>query len=76
MMKLLTTQEKAMIIGKRLSDLRKSKNLKIKDVAADLCMTPAAISNYENGLRIPRDEAKISLAKYYKVDLESLFYTF
>lgn len=75
-MKILTTKEKAMIIGKRLSELRESKNLKIKDVAAELGMTPAAISNYENGLRVPRDEAKISLAKYYKVDLESIFYTF
>ena len=34
-----------------------------------------AISQYESGARVPRDEIKVRIAKYYGVSVESLFFT-
>lgn len=72
----LTSKEKAQIIGKRLLDLREKKCLERKEVADAIGVTVSAISNYELGIRVPRDEAKYALAKYYGVDLGEIFYCF
>jgi len=34
-----------------------------------------AISSYENGERIPRDEIKIALARYYEATVEQIFFS-
>lgn len=72
----LTTKEKAEIIGKRLLKLRENKNLERKEVADATGLTVSAISNYELGIRVPRDEAKYALAQYYGVDLRATFFCF
>ena len=43
-------------------------------VAEAVGVTVSAISMYENGERIPRDEVKIRLAKYYKRSVQELFF--
>lgn len=60
-------------IGKRLVELRGGRTQ--KEVGDAVGVEAMAISYYERGIRIPRDEVKIKLAKYYGVTVESLFYT-
>jgi transcriptional regulator len=60
-------------IGKRLRSLRGDKT--IADVASDLGITQGALCNYENGIRVPRDEIKIKIAKYYNSSVEQIFFT-
>lgn len=64
----MTAQE----IGNRLRALRKGRT--VAQVAEATGLGASAISNYEQGLRVPRDEAKCRLAEYYGVDVGSLFF--
>lgn len=58
--------------GKRLRELRGTKP---QQEVADACgVTKMAISQYESGMRVPRDEIKVRIAKYYGVSVESLFF--
>ena len=59
-------------IGKRLKMLRGDRT--IKKVSDDTGIGASALAMYENGHRIPRDEAKMILADYYDVSLERLFF--
>lgn len=59
-------------IGARLRDLRGDKPQ--SEVAEAVGVTAMAISLYESGERIPRDETKIALAAYFKVTVESIFF--
>lgn len=59
-------------IGKRLRELRGYKPRKV--VAEDLGITERALMSYEIGERIPRDEVKIALSKYYKTPIQKLFF--
>lgn len=49
-------------------------NKTIAKVSEETGLKPAAISNYENGTRIPRDEVKIILAKYYNKTVDEIFF--
>ena len=59
-------------IGAKLKELRGKKS--IRAVAKDLNLAPSTITMYENGDRIPKDDIKISIAKYYGQTVESIFY--
>lgn len=63
----------AIKIGKVLKILRGDRSQ--REVAEAIGITAMALSQYENGIRIPRDEIKVSLAKFYGVTVESIFYT-
>lgn len=60
------------VIGARLRALRGDRT--ITRVSAETGLGQSAISNYENGSRVPRDEAKLILAKYYGASVEAIFY--
>jgi transcriptional regulator with XRE-family HTH domain len=60
------------LIGQRLSELRKDKPR--EDVAAALGVTVSALGMYERGERVPRDEIKVKIAKYYGVSVQDLFF--
>lgn len=60
-------------IGAKLKELRGSRSQ--KEVADAVNVTDMAISFYESGDRIPRDEIKVALADYFGVSVESIFYT-
>lgn len=64
---------KAEIIGKRLKKIRKSKGLTRAKVAEETGITNSALANYENGIRIPRDEAKKALSNYYNISIDIFF---
>ena len=61
-----------MSIGEKLKKLRGGK--KSKDVAKAIGITISALSNYENDYRIPRDETKRKIAKYYEKSVEEIFF--
>lgn len=59
-------------IGKKLIDLRGEKSQ--SEVAEAVGITQAALSMYERGERVPRDNVKIKLANYYGVSVTALFF--
>lgn len=61
------------VVGERLKALRGNRTQ--KEVAEALGVTMMAVSLYESGERMPRDEIKVKLANYYKKSVTSLFYT-
>ena len=60
-------------IGQKLIKLRGTKSR--EQVAVDLGISYSAVVSYELGERIPRDEIKIKIAKYYGVDVGELFFS-
>ena len=62
-------------IAKKLFDLRKSRGETIVEVADAVGVTQSAMSMYECGKRIPRDEVKMALARHYNTSIESIFFS-
>ena len=62
----------AVAIGKRLKELRGSRSQ--LEVADALDISVSALSMYENGERIPRDNVKIRIANYYKKPIHKIFF--
>lgn len=60
-------------IGRKLKELRGEKT--IQEVADYCGVTKAAISNYEQGIRIPKDTTKVKLARCYGTTIEAIFFT-
>lgn len=59
-------------VGNRLRILRGTKT--VKEVSDALKISPSALTMYETGKRMPRDEIKVSLAQFYNTSIESLFF--
>ena len=59
-------------IGERLRMLRGDKSL--REVANALDISVSALSMYENGERVPRDNIKIRIADYYKKTVNKIFF--
>jgi len=60
------------IIAKRLIELRGGRTQ--KEVAESLGISISALCMYEIGQRIPRDEVKIKIAKYYEKSVQDIFF--
>lgn len=60
-------------MAQKLKELRGSRTL--EEVASAVGITAAALSHYEQGIRVPRDSIKIRLAKYYKRSVQHIFFT-
>lgn len=60
-------------ISETLRLLRGDKTL--ETVSKETGLTVSALSNYENGIRIPRDEVKITIANYYNKSVEEIFFS-
>lgn len=59
-------------ISERLIKLRGNRTQ--AEVAEAVGISPSAYSMYETGERIPRDEIKIRIAKFYKRTVNSIFF--
>lgn len=59
-------------IGKRLRHLRGDRTL--QKVSDETGLGVSALTMYELGQRMPRDEAKLALSTYYRVPIDSLFF--
>jgi Predicted transcriptional regulators len=57
----------------RLSSLRRKSGLSQREVAKELMVTPASLSAYEKGTKMPSMEVAIKLAGFYKVSLDYIF---
>lgn len=62
----------ARAVGIRLKKLRGKKTR--RTVSDETGISYSGLGNYECGLRIPTDEHKVALAKYYGVSVQELFY--
>lgn len=60
-------------IGARLSKLRGNRTQ--CEVAEAIGVSRSAICNYETGFRIPKDDVKMRLAKYYRSTVAKIFYS-
>ena len=60
------------IIAQKLRKLRGTRTR--EKVAAALHISVSALAMYENGSRIPRDEIKVALARYYGTTVGELFF--
>lgn len=59
-------------IGQRLLALRGRRSR--VEVARALGISVSALQMYENGNRMPRDDMKVSIAAYYGVTVQQLFF--
>ena len=64
----------AQTIGERLRTLRGTKPQ--KEVGDAIGVTAMAISLYERGERVPNDDVKVALARYFNSTVEAIFFTF
>ena len=62
----------AKVIAQRIVSLRAKKSR--AEVASACGISTSALAMYESGERIPRDEIKVRLARYFNVTVESIFY--
>lgn len=69
----MSSKIKASRVAKRLVDLRGNKPR--TEVALANGISVSALAMYETGKRIPRDEIKLSLARYYKTSVEYIFFS-
>lgn len=61
-----------MNIAEKLVKLRGNKSR--EEVANAVGVSVSAISMYENGERIPRDDIKIKIAEYYQKSVQEIFF--
>lgn len=64
----------AQTIGERLRTLRGTKTQ--KEVGDAIGVTAMAISLYERGKRVPNDDVKVALTRYFNSTVEAIFFTF
>ncbi len=60
-------------IGARLRELRG--DIPRNEVANAVGVSVSALQMYENGARVPRDQKKVELAKYYGTTVEAIFFS-
>lgn len=61
------------ISGTKIRNLRKSKDLTIKELADEIGLSSSAIGMYERGMRSPDLETIIILSRFFAVDMEYFF---
>ena len=59
-------------IGEKLITLRGRRTR--EEVAASIGVSCSAIQMYENGRRVPRDDIKLKIAKYYNTSVDEIFF--
>lgn len=59
-------------IGRKLAQLRGSRTQ--SEIAEAVGVAVSTISMYETGERIPNDDTKIALARFYKKSVQSIFF--
>lgn len=62
-------------VGNILASLRKERGETTTELANAIGSSQSAISMYENGARIPRDDIKIRLSKHFGVPVDQIFFT-
>ena len=60
------------MIGKRLIELRGDRPQ--REIAAKVGISVSALGMYERGERIPRDEIKVRIARFYNRTVDYIFF--
>ena len=60
------------LIAKRLIDLRGKRTQ--EEVSKSIGVSKSALSMYETGQRIPRDEVKVKISAFYGKSIQSIFF--
>ena len=63
------------MIGERIGDLRRRKNMSQRQLAAFLSVSLNSVSLYERNLSTPDDDTKVRLAKLFNVSMDYLMGT-
>ena len=61
-------------IGRTVKGLREEKGETSEQMAGALGISQSAVTMYETGKRVPRDEIKIRIAEHFGVTVESIFF--
>lgn len=64
----------AKAIGERIKKLREERNISRGELCSEAEISLSALTMYETGQRVPRDEVKLRLARCLNTSLEGLFY--
>ena len=59
----------------KLIELRKKKGVSRAEVAKAVGVTRSAIAMYEQGKRMPKDNIKTAISKYYSKSIGYIFYS-
>lgn len=62
-----------MSFGKTLRKLRGDRTQ--EEIARDIGITKSSWAMYEREERVPRDEVKIQIAKYFKLPVQDIFFS-
>lgn len=62
-----------MSFGKTLRKLRGDRTQ--EEIARDIGITKSSWAMYEREERVPRDEVKIQIAKYFKMPVQDIFFS-
>lgn len=65
----------AEVIGEKIKNLREKNNISRENFANAVEISQSALSMYENGQRIPRDEVRLRIARFFNTSIEELFFT-
>lgn len=64
-----------MSAGTKLRALRQQRKKTQQQVADELEITKSSLAMYERDERVPRDEVKVRIAKYYGETVDALFFS-
>lgn len=65
---------KATLIGDKIKKLREEQGIQRDEFCATVGISLSALSMYETGQRIPRDEIKLKIARCLNTSIEALFF--
>ena len=60
--------------GSRLRDLRKDAKMTVKEMAEAVGVSESSYSQYEQGVKRPRDDVKCRIANVHNVSVQSIFF--
>ena len=63
-----------MFVNSYLKELRIKQGMTQKEMADKLGITKSSWAMYERGERVPRDEIKVKIAKFFGTTVEPLFF--
>lgn len=61
-------------VAERIKEARAKHGLSVEEVARGCGISVSAVQMYECGQRVPRDEIKISMAKFFGLTVQELFF--
>ena len=61
------------LIGKRIKEIRKSKNIKQVELANLIDIEPTNLSKIEKGIHLPKDETIVKIANALSINTQDLF---